>query len=76
MKFDKIDYKKHLIFNENAMDVLNLMIEKGKKVDMIFTDPPYKITARGNGGNSGGMFQKKEVNNGKVFKTNDLEIED
>ena len=24
----------------------------------------------------GGMFQKKEVNNGKVFKTNDLEIED
>ena len=76
MKFDKIDYKKHLIFNENAMDVLNLMIEKGKKVDMIFTDPPYKITARGNGGNSGGMFQKKEVNNGKVFEVNDLEIED
>ena len=76
MNFDKIDDKKHLIFNENAMDVLNLMIEKGKKVDMIFTDPPYKITARGNGGNSGGMFQKKEVNNGKVFKTNDLEIEE
>ena len=47
-----------------------------KSVDMIVTDPPYKITARGNGGNSGGMFQKKEVNNGKVFKTNDLEIED
>ena len=45
-------------------------------VNMILTDPPYKITARGNGGNSGGMFQKKEVNNGKVFKTNDLEIED
>lgn len=43
---------------------------------MIFTDPPYKITARGNGGNSGGMFQKKEVNNGKVFEVNDLEIED
>ncbi len=76
MKFDKIDNKKHLIFNENAIDVLDLMIEKGKQVDMIFTDPPYKITARGNGGNSGGMFQKKEVNNGKVFKTNDLEIED
>ena len=45
-------------------------------VNMILTDPPYKITARGNSGNSGGMFQKKEVNNGKVFKTNDLEIED
>ncbi|MEG0898333.1 MAG: site-specific DNA-methyltransferase [Oscillospiraceae bacterium] len=45
-------------------------------IDLIVTDPPYKITARGNGGNSGGMFQKKSVNNGKVFQTNDLEIED
>ena len=45
-------------------------------VDLIITDPPYKITARGNGGNSGGMFQKKEVNNGKVFKANNLEIDD
>lgn len=52
------------------------MIEKNIKVDMIFTDTPYKITARGNGGNSGGMFQKKEVNNGKVFETNDLDIAD
>lgn len=46
------------------------------KIDLVITDPPYKITARGNGGNSGGMFQKKEVNNGKVFEHNDLEIED
>ena len=45
-------------------------------VDLIITDPPYKITARGNGGNSGGMFQKKEVNNGKVFKNNDIDIVD
>ena len=75
MKYLKID-NEHLIFNENAMVILDMMIEKGKKVDMIFTDPPYKITPRGNGGNSGGMFQKKEVNNGKVFKENCLKIED
>lgn len=49
---------------------------KDNSIDCIVTDPPYKITARGNGGNSGGMFQKREVNNGKVFSTNDLEIED
>lgn len=75
LKGNKIS-EEHLIFNENAMDVLDFMINKGKKVDMIFTDPPYKITSRGNGGNSGGMFQKKEVNNGKVFSVNNLEIED
>ena len=45
-------------------------------VDMVLTDPPYKITARGSGGTSGGMFQKKEVNTGMVFKHNHIEIED
>jgi len=64
------------LVNENALDVLNLMIEKEVKVDCIITDPPYKITSRGNEGNSGGMLKKKEVKNGKVFKFNDLEIED
>ena len=60
----------------DCLEQMNLLIERGAKVDCIITDPPYKITARGSGGNSGGMFQKKEVNNGRVFKTNDLEIED
>lgn len=64
------------VFNEDAMVTMDKMIDGGYKVDCIITDPPYKITARGNGGNSGGMFQKKEVNNGKVFETNDLEIEE
>ena len=64
------------LFNCDAMTLMDKMIEKGIKVDLIITDPPYKITSRGNGGNSGGMFQKKEVNNGKVFEVNDLEIED
>ena len=45
-------------------------------IDLVVTDPPYKITARGNGGNSGGMFQKKEVNSGMVFEHNMIEIEE
>lgn len=60
----------------DCLEVMKELIQKEVKVDLLITDPPYKITARGNGGNSGGMFQKTEVNNGKVFKTNDLEIED
>ena len=64
------------IFNDDAISIMDRMIANEYKVDLLITDPPYKITARGNGGNSGGMFQKKEVNNGKIFKTNDLEIED
>lgn len=58
-------------------DCLELMKELPDEcIDLIVTDPPYRITARGNGGNSGGMFQKKEVNNGKVFANNDIDIVD
>lgn len=58
-------------------DCLKLMLNiRNDSIDCIITDPPYRITSRGNSGNSGGMFQKKEVNNGKVFQTNNLEIED
>ena len=64
------------LYNGDCLEVMDKLIREGVKVDVIITDPPYKITARGNGGNSGGMFQKKEVNNGKVFKTNNLEIGD
>ena len=64
------------IIHGDCLEVMDIMIKEGVKVDAIITDPPYKITPRGNGGNSGGMFQKKEVNNGLVFKTNDLEIDD
>ena len=62
------------LYNSDCLEAMKLL--SNESIDLIITDPPYKITARGNGGNSGGMFQKKEVNNGKVFKVNDLEIED
>ena len=70
------DFKKDkcLLYNGDCIEILKEMPKES--IGLIVTDPPYKITARGNGGNSGGMFQKKEVNNGKVFENNDLEIED
>ena len=66
----------NIIFNANALDILDYMISKNKIVDMIFTDPPYKVTARGSAGNSGGMLQKKINRKGQVFEHNDIEIED
>ena len=73
---NKLDFSenKTVLFNDDCIEILKQMPKES--VDLIITDPPYKITARGNGGNSGGMFQKKEVNTGKVFENNDLEIED
>lgn len=76
-KYIDEDYGLYL-YNEDAMKMMDLFIEKEKKFDCIVTDPPYKVTARGRGKNTntGGMLTKDIVNKGKVFKTNDLEIED
>lgn len=45
-------------------------------IDCVITDPPYKTTARGSSGNTGGMLAKKINMQGKVFKANDIVISD
>lgn len=45
-------------------------------IDLVVTDPPYKVTARGNAGSSGGMFQKEVNKKGKVFTHNNVTIQD
>lgn len=72
----KLNGNKTIFVNENALEMLDKLIIKNIKVDMIFTDPPYKVTARGNAGNSGGMLQKTINRKGKVFEHNNIEIED
>lgn len=44
-----------------------------ESIDLIVTDPPYKITARGHAGNSGGMLQKKISMSGQVFRFNNID---
>ncbi len=44
-----------------------------ESVDLIITDPPYRTTARGNAGNSGGMLQKDINRKGQVFQHNDVD---
>jgi site-specific DNA-methyltransferase (adenine-specific) len=61
------------ILNENAIDVLDRMIDKEFKVDLIITDPPYKTTKRGNSGETGGMLKdKKFINGNGGFSNNDI----
>lgn len=43
------------------------------QIDLIVTDPPYKVTPKGNAGNSGGMFQKEINKKGQVFTHNDID---
>lgn len=45
------------IYNEDYKEVLKRL--EDNSIDLIITDPPYKVTSRGSAGNSGGMLQKK-----------------
>jgi site-specific DNA-methyltransferase (adenine-specific) len=42
-------------------------------IDLIVTDPPYKMTSRGTNGTTGGMLTKAVVRSGQVFEHNDIE---
>ena len=61
------------LINGNAIDFMKTL--EDESVDLIVTDPPYKVTARGNAGNSGGMMQSKLSMQGKIFADNDIDIE-
>ena len=58
------------LINGDAMDFIKTL--EDESVDLIVTDPPYKVTAKGCAGNSGGMMQSKLTMQGKIFKHNDI----
>lgn len=58
------------IHNKDVLELMKTMDDES--IDLIVTDPPYKVTARGNAGNSGGMMQDKLSMQGKIFKHNDI----
>lgn len=45
-------------------------------IDLIVTDPPYKVTSRGGYTSAGGMMLDDAMRSGKVFKENSLKIRD
>lgn len=58
------------LINGDAVESMNNL--KSESIDLIVTDPPYKVTSRGGTGNSGGMCKNKAFSSGKVFKYNDI----
>lgn len=60
------------IRNENCLDVFKTIPDES--IDLIATDPPYPVMARGSSGNAGGMLQKQINRDGKVFEFNDINV--
>lgn len=59
------------LHNKDCMVVLKDMPDES--IDLIVTDPPYKVTSRGSAGNSGGMLQKDINKKGQVFAHNNID---
>lgn len=72
--YKQADYrdKSGMLFNADCLEVMKEM--ENESIDLIVTDPPYKVTARGSAGNSGGMLQKEINKKGKVFNCNDIDV--
>lgn len=64
------------IILKNSDGVMLLKDLSENSVDLIVTDPPYKVTARGSAGTTGGMLKKEIFNKGQVFNYNNLSSKD
>ena len=53
---------KFTLKNIDCKELFNTL--EDNSIDLIVTDPPYKVTARGNAGNSGGHDENKIINAG------------
>ena len=71
LPLDGSSLRTNVIFNDDCIKGMSLM--PNESVDLIITDPPYRTTARGNAGNSGGMLQKDINRKGQVFQHNDVD---
>ena len=70
----RIEMENIKLIHGDCMDVMCKM--EDNSIDLIVTDPPYKTTARGNAGNSGGMLQKDINKKGQVFTFNNISMTD
>ena len=59
------------LYQGNCLDFIKNF--KDASIDLIVTDPPYKVTSYGCSGNAGGMIAKKQTMAGKIFEHNDIE---
>ena len=60
-----------ILHNEDCMEVFKRINDES--LDLIVTDPPYRVGEKGCAGNSGGMLRKQLTNEGKIFRFNDID---
>ena len=74
MKYYFNEDKSIKMYNADCIEIMDKLIEKEVSVDCVVCDPAYKITARGNAGNTGGMLRNKQSMKGDIFEHNDCHV--
>lgn len=59
------------LYNDDCMGVMRSIADNS--IDLIVTDPPYRVTTFGTSFNHG-MFENKATNQGMVFEHNDISV--
>lgn len=66
--------EKDIIYNQDCIDVMRNMPDES--IDIICTDPPYRVTSRGGSANTmSGYWVSEKSRKGKIFDYNDIDIE-
>lgn len=61
------------IYNEDCLEGMKRIPDDS--IDLVCTDPPYKLTSRGSSGTMSGYWASDKAKKGLVFDNNDIEIE-
>lgn len=62
------------LYNDNCLDILKTL--EDNSIDLVVTDPPYRITTKGSNGTMGGYMNSSLSKQGKIFNHNDINIAD
>ena len=62
------------IYNCDCIEFMKSLPDES--VDLLCTDPPYRITSRGSTGSMSGYITSDIAKNGKIFQHNDIDIEE
>lgn len=65
-----MEYELNNIYNEDCYEAIKKMADKS--IDLIVTDPPYKVTSRGSSGTMGGYWKNDKAKRGIIFDNNDI----
>lgn len=62
------------LYNDDCLKIIKNIPDES--IDLIVTDPPYKLTSRGGSGNMGGYWKKTKAKKGVIFDYNNISCEE